>query len=379
MSTIVYAALGVLTLGLRIGVCVIEQALGATRTQDAAVESVRNKQDSGTLWRIVVGGRWRARTTMLRGGLHSVETVAFAALGYELGGTGGALLALGIYVIAGGFIENQARVQSWGGKKAAVIGARILQPINRGDGEGERIQTEEADMIGAVLELKKLTVSDCMVPIQDAVVVDIDSSVGEALELLIKHRLSRAPIIDSTNAIVVTLKDLIVADRGGNLGPAAAVGRKCMVVPEAKSIDSMLRDMRAGREHLAVVSDEYGTVSGIITLEDCIEAVVGEIDDEHDTVETWVEVKSDGSFQIRGGATIGEVNDYLGSQLVSEDDTTIGGIIFSKLGRSAVVGDMVQLGEWNFTVTETVRRRISSVVGRRRVLDNLELEQTEPS
>jgi len=316
---------------------------------------------------------------MLRGGLHSVETVAFAALGYELGGTGGVLLALGIYVIAGGFIENQARAQSWGGKKAAIIGARILQPINRGDGEGERIQTEEADMIGAVLELKKLTVSDCMVPIQDAVVVDIDSSVGEALELLIKHRLSRAPIIDSTNTIVVTLKDLIVADRGGNLGPAAAVGRKCMVVPEAKSIDSMLRDMRAGREHLAVVSDEYGTVSGIITLEDCIEAVVGEIDDEHDTVETWVEVKSDGSFQIRGGATIGEVNDYLGSQLVSEDDTTIGGMIFSKLGRSAVVGDMVQLGEWNFTVTETVRRRISSVVGRRRVLDNLELEQTEPS
>lgn len=366
MITAVFCtALGVLALGLRIGVCTIEQALGATRPQDAAVESVQNRHKPGPLWRVISGRRWTLHTTVLRGCLHSVETAAFAMLGYETAGVAGALLVVAVYAVGGSILEDRARIRSWGGKKAARIGARILQPLVPADVGERNIETAEADMIGAVLELKKLTVAEYMVPIQDAVLVKMNSSVEEALELLVQHRLSRAPMVDETNAIVVTLKDLLIAERSGTAVEAAAVGRKCMVVPEAKPIDSMLRDMRVGREHLAVVADEYGTVSGIITLEDCIEALVGEIEDEHDAVESLVEKNPDGSFQVKGGAAISEVNELLGSRLVSDNDTTIGGMIFSELGRGAVAGDMVQLGEWNFTVIETHRRRIRSVVARK--------------
>jgi magnesium and cobalt transporter len=123
----------------------------------------------------------------------------------------------------------------------------------------------------------------------------------------------------------------------------------------------MLRDMQHSRSHLAVVVDEYGAVSGVVSIEDCIEAILGEIQDEHDDDSDLVRGDGPGRYIAAGAASVMLVNQTLGSEFTEGENTTIGGLVFSAIGRSATVGDTVLLNGWTITVLSMRRRRILSV------------------
>src|SRR3712207_2058957 len=163
-----------------------------------------------------------------------------------------------------------------------------------------------------------------MVPRPDIVAVDNDASVTDALDIAIEHGFSRLPVLgaDEDDDIVglAFTKDLMRAEReGGGRRPVTEFVRPVRFIPENKAVSRLMREMQAEKFHLAIVADEYGAIAGLITLEDCIEELIGEITDEHDPEGTHVQKLPDGDYLIDGGTSIGDLNDLLDLRLPDED------------------------------------------------------------
>ncbi|MHB8189755.1 MAG: hemolysin family protein [Ferrimicrobium sp.] len=234
--------------------------------------------------------------------------------------------------------------------------------------EGDVIETEERALIHSVISFGDTVTREVMVPRPDIFAVEASTSVHRAIDLVVEVGRSRLPVFDGNidNVVgIVMARDLLAIERQEAGGEA--VGRhmrSAHFVPETKPVAELLREMKVGKFHIAVVVDEYGSTAGLVTLEDLIEELVGDIEDEYDTGVSPVTPLSDGSFEVRGTYSIDDLSELLGVSLPEGGWDTVGGFMLGLLGHLPVAGEMVEVAGFRFEVRHTVRHRVAIVLVR---------------
>ncbi len=242
----------------------------------------------------------------------------------------------------------------------------IRMLIEQSHQEGE-IEAEQEQMIHGVFEFPEILAREIMTPRPDIIALDIATSMDEVVRLLIEEGHSRIPVYEENldNIVgILLVKDLLpyMAGTRGEGFVLRELLREPYFVPDTKRIGELLAELRARNVHLAIVLDEFGGTEGIVTLEDLLEEIVGEIYDEYDIAEPDFTTTPEGDVLIDGGASIDEVNERFGMDLSSEDFDTIGGYIFGTLGRVPRIGDQVHVdGSGDLRVEATEERRVTVV------------------
>jgi CBS domain containing-hemolysin-like protein len=224
------------------------------------------------------------------------------------------------------------------------------------------VSTQEAEMIDKIFDLGDTTVREVMVPLVDVAMLPETATAADAMALVQRRGFSRIPIYSQreTNVIgVVTAMDLL--RRGGQVHGVTEPMRPPTFVPETKRIDDLLREMQKGRNQLAVVVDEYGGATGIVTLEDIVEEIVGEIQDEHDRTPATVERLPDGSYWVAARTHVDELNEALDWTLPKQDYETVAGLVLATLHRIPRTGEEFQVPGYTITVLEADSRRVAAV------------------
>jgi len=231
--------------------------------------------------------------------------------------------------------------------------------------EEQVIEREERRLIHSIFEFGDTLVREVMVPRTDMVAVEQDDTLEEALRVAIQHGFSRLPAYDTSHDNIVGLvylKDLVAARARGTGGTVGSIVRRAVFVPEQKRVAELLREMQTDQFHMAIVLDEYGGTAGIVTLEDLLEEIVGEIADEYDVEAPRVERLSEGTLRVAGATPIDEVNEALGVELPSDEWDTVGGLVLTLLGHVPVAGEVVTFEGLEFAVERVQRRRIVCVL-----------------
>jgi len=227
------------------------------------------------------------------------------------------------------------------------------------------IEGEERAFIHSIIDFGDTVVREVMVPRPDMVTVEADTTVTGALETALAAGFSRIPVhagqIDDVEAIAYT-KDLMRAERvGRGSEPVLASARAAVFVPESKEVPSLLRQMQEEKFHMAIVVDEYGGTAGLVTLEDLLEELVGEIVDEFDVEEPSVERNPDGSVVVSGRYAVDDADELLGAELPQGAWDTVGGLMLDLVGRVPDAGDSVEIDGFRLTALEVRGRRIGRV------------------
>jgi CBS domain containing-hemolysin-like protein len=228
------------------------------------------------------------------------------------------------------------------------------------------IEREERRLIHSIFEFGDTVVREVMVPRPDMIGVEADGSVDAALEKAIAAGYSRLPAFgEGPDDILglVYLKDIIrrTRENGGAHGTLRELVRPAVFVPEQKRVAELLREMQQDKFHMAVVIDEYGGTAGLVTLEDLLEEIVGEIVDEYDVEGPKVERLPGGGLRVAGGTPIDEVNELLEIELPDTDWDTVGGLMFNLLGHVPVEGEAVDFQGLEFRAERVQGRRILTV------------------
>ena len=244
----------------------------------------------------------------------------------------------------------------------------------------ESIETEERRLIHSIFEFGDTVVREVMLPRPDMVAVDATDSIESAIERAIERGYSRLPVCEegSTDHIVglVYLKDLVRRARAGEGAQEVRVAvRPATFVPEQKKVSELLSEMRTKQFHMAIVIDEYGGTSGLVTLEDLLEEIVGEIADEYDVELPAVERLPDGSVRVRGSTPIDDVSEELGTELPDTEWDTVGGLILNLLGHVPEEGEVVHFEELELRAERVQGHRIVSV----RIVPPEAAPETEPA
>lgn len=232
--------------------------------------------------------------------------------------------------------------------------------------EGE-IEADQEQMIHGVFEFPEIMAREVMTPRPDIIALDVNAKLDEVVRLLIEEGHSRIPVYeeDLDNVVgILLVKDLLpyMVGTAGEGFVLREVLREAYFVPDTKRISELLAELRTRNVHLAIILDEFGGTEGLVTLEDLLEQIVGDIYDEYDHPEPDFTVTPEGDVIIDGGASIDEVNERFGMDLSSEDYDTIGGFIFGELGRVPQPGDSIHVdGSGELRVEGTEERRITSV------------------
>ncbi|MGD9695392.1 MAG: hemolysin family protein [Thermoleophilia bacterium] len=224
--------------------------------------------------------------------------------------------------------------------------------------EGGAIEPEEADMLEGVFGLQDSVTRDIMTPRPEVTTLPADAGVREGLAEALGTRHSRFPVLNGDGVLgVVHLSQLArgLLERGEQT-PLRELAAPALYVPETQPVDDLLRQMQARRASLAIVLDEYGDFAGVVTVEDVIEEIVGEIDDERDRAPA-VDQRPDGRLMVRGHVPLEDLADH-GVELEDETVTSVGGLVFTRLGRLPRTGDQVTVGGWTLTVEATRGTRI---------------------
>ena len=238
--------------------------------------------------------------------------------------------------------------------------------------EGGALQSADATLIEGVFDFSEKNAREVMTPRTDIDALHVDATLDETLSLVEETRRSRYPVYDDSidNVIgLVLAKDLIPVLR--NPGEASSSGlegftirsimRPIHVVPGSREVEEVLADFKRLKEHLAIVLDEYGGTAGLVTMEDLLEEIVGEILDEKDEPPEPESLESPHLVLVQGSANISDLNERFALSVPDEDYTTIGGFVFGVLGRLPKVGDRVTVGGAIFTVREMDGRRIEAL------------------
>ena len=226
------------------------------------------------------------------------------------------------------------------------------------------IEKHERDLIESVIEFGDTVAREIMVPQPDMVTVGTESTVDEAIGVSIAHGFSRLPVMNDDDDVIgiAFMKDLVRLERLGRGGELVTSHmRNVVVVPENKPVAKLMREMQTNKFHLAVVADEYGSITGMITLEDCLEELVGEIVDEYDHEEDEITTLSNGDLVVLGSTSVSDVNDKLSTHIPDEEWDSIGGFVFGTLEHVPSVGEFVDFEGWRFRVAELKGRRIQKV------------------
>jgi putative hemolysin len=232
--------------------------------------------------------------------------------------------------------------------------------------EEESIENEERELIHSIFEFGDTVVREVMLPRPDMVAIEIDATVEEGIRTAIDAGFSRIPAYDgSTDHIVglVYLKDLVGrANSGAAHEPIGESLRPAVFVPEQKRVAELLREMQTQKFHMAIVVDEHGDTAGLVTMEDVLEEIVGEITDEFDVEHREVERLPGGRLRVHGRTPIGDVSDILDVHFPDDEWDTVGGLIFNLLGRVPEGGETITSEGYDFTVERMEGQRIVSVL-----------------
>jgi CBS domain containing-hemolysin-like protein len=250
------------------------------------------------------------------------------------------------------------------GTHALAVEAAELQRITEDSVAGGQLSKEEGDLLSNVFTFSTRRANEIMVPRNRVHAIDLADPAQEALAAALEHGHSRYPLFDGSLDDIVGvlhLKDLLPAVVAGEPRRLLRdLARPPLYVPETLPAEKVMRMMQAQRIHLAVVLDEYGTVAGIVWLEDALEELVGDIQDEHDEESDEVE-PIEGGFALEGHLTFDDLAGVLGVELPKSASTTLQGFLMEQLERLPRRGDTVQLGEWTLRVVELEKRAITRV------------------
>jgi CBS domain containing-hemolysin-like protein len=259
--------------------------------------------------------------------------------------------------------------QEKAGSEEAVHSPEEIRLLVEQSQESGQMQAHDADLIDAVFEFSEKNAREVMTPRTELVALPVEATLSEVLSVVQESGLSRYPVYDESidNIIgVVLAKDLLklLAPRTNtDAFDLPSIMRPVHVIPGSREVEEVLADFKRLKEHMAVVLDEYGGTAGVVTMEDLLEEIVGEILDEYDTsedAEAPLHTRA-GETLVPGSTHIGELNEHFSLTVPDEDYTTIGGYVFGVLGRLPVVGDRVIAGGAIFTVREMDGRRIETL------------------
>ncbi len=241
----------------------------------------------------------------------------------------------------------------------------IMTLVKAGEKRGE-IKKATGKMIESVFQFDDKYANEIMTPRTDVFMIDINDPQGEYFDELMSMRYSRIPVYEEEidNIIgILNVKDYLIkaGDEGFGKVDIKPILRAPLFVPETKSIDTLFHEMQQEKQHLAVVIDEYGGFSGIVTMEDIIEEIVGDIDDEYDETHEMIHKISDNRFIVDGSVSLDDLNDATGSDLESETSETIGGFLIDQIGEipdDGYVNMQVEYDNYTFTIISVRERRI---------------------
>jgi putative hemolysin len=234
----------------------------------------------------------------------------------------------------------------------------ILALVEKEEAEGG-VEEQERRMIRGVIALEDKTAREIMVPRIDVAAADISATVGDVAAIVTERGVSRVPVYRENIDGIVYAKDLLRAvANGGRDRPIAELVREAYFIPESKRLDELLTEMQARRTHMAIVVDEYGGTAGIVTIEDLLEEIVGEIEDEYDVARPSIEVISPDEVVLDAGTSTDALKELFGLDVESEDFDTIGGFLIHHLGRLPAVGDEVEVDGLTLRVLSMSGRRV---------------------
>jgi magnesium and cobalt exporter, CNNM family len=235
--------------------------------------------------------------------------------------------------------------------------------------EEEAIEEGEKDLIHSIFEFGDTVVREVMVPRPDVVAAPIDSTLQQVLDLILRHGYSRIPIYrGELNEIegVLYAKDVLRHLHAGKENvPIEKIMREAYFVPETKKVADLLREMQQRRVHIAIVLDEYGSTVGLVTIEDLLEEIVGEIADEYDREEPQMEPVDDRTFRVNGRLPIDDLNELLDVDLPHDEWDTVAGLMYGLLGAVPTQGQTVRFDNLTFTAEKVQGRRIAKVLIKR--------------
>ena len=258
-------------------------------------------------------------------------------------------------------------VRGKGLKKGPFVSEQELLGIVEAAADDDVIEQEELELVKSIIEFGDTVAREVMVPRPDLVTVEHTATVTETLDVAMEHGFSRLPVIndeeeDEDVLGLAFIKDLFRAEREGRGGdPVTEFVRDVHVVPEGKPVNRLMREMQAEKFHLALVADEYGALAGVITLEDCLEELVGEIVDEHDEDSLEVQRLGEADFIVEGGMAISDVNELCALHIPDEEWETVGGFLFGTLEHVPVRGESIVHEGWRFTAVAVKGRRVRQV------------------
>lgn len=224
----------------------------------------------------------------------------------------------------------------WFSKHKNDVEEEVMSILEEGQGNGE-IREEGKKMINAIFAFDDKLAHEIMTPRTDVFMIDIQDPIDEFIEDLMRLQYSRIPVCDgdSDNIIgILHVKDYMIKayQDGFENVDIRSILRKAYFVPETKKIDTLFFELQKTKQHIAILIDEYGGFAGIVTMEDIIEEVMGDIDDEYDEEETEIVKVDENTYMIDGNTDLDDINEELGLELVSENSETLGGFIIELLG-----------------------------------------------
>ena len=232
--------------------------------------------------------------------------------------------------------------------------------------EHEIIDEDARKIMEGALLVTNMQVRDIMIPRAQMIVIDSDESVQEALPKIINAGHSRFPVIGEGMDDVIGIllaKDLLPLVESDSAPPALRqLMRPVIAVPESKRLNVLLREFRQNRNHMAIVIDEYGGIAGLITIEDVLEEIVGEIEDETDVAEKKpIRPMSDGTFFVEALTAIDDFNAFFDTEFSDDEFDTIGGVVVNAFGQLPSRNQSIQLNDFEFSVIRADERRLSSL------------------
>lgn len=250
-------------------------------------------------------------------------------------------------------------------QEGIVTETELISLVEAGQEEG-LLEQEEQKMIVSIFRLGDTLVREIMVPRIDILALDVNTPIDQTMEVLKISGHSRVPVFqDSVDNILGLLyaKDLLgIWKEGRREVSLEDFLRPAYFIPEAKKIDDLLAELQAKRIHMAIVVDEYGGVAGLVTLEDIVEEIVGEIRDEYDHAEEVVyQAITEDEYLFQGRIDLDDFNDIMGTELPNSEADTLGGLIYSRIGRVPTAGDHVEIDGLQLTVEQVSGQRIRKV------------------
>jgi CBS domain containing-hemolysin-like protein len=244
---------------------------------------------------------------------------------------------------------------------------RSMAEIGQEEGSIER---EETELIHSIFEFGDTIAREVMVPRPDIVAIESNKTLRDVQEVVLEHGYSRIPVftedLDDVLGMVFAKDVLKALHQGKQDMPLREIVREAHFVPESKRAADLLREMQKEKFHIALVTDEYGSVSGLVTLEDLLEELVGEISDEYDVEEPELELVAEGVYRVDGKVGIDEVNEVLDVELPDEEWDTVGGLMLGLMGSIPEEGEGVDFQDLRFTAEKVNGRRIVKILITRR-------------